>query len=70
MSNMPNWLVPEDDRSIPTGALWRQCIRFHTKTYWGSCELYVYKYIVKKIYDKKSTSTVEVLLPVFYLRTN
>ena len=25
MSNMPNWLVPEDDRSIPTGALWRQC---------------------------------------------
>jgi hypothetical protein len=25
MSNMPIWLVPEDDRSIPTGALWRQC---------------------------------------------
>jgi hypothetical protein len=24
MSNMPNWLVPEDDRTIPTGALWRQ----------------------------------------------
>ena len=45
-------------------------IRFHTKTYWGSRELYVYKYIIKKIYDKKSTSIVEVLLPVFYLRTN
>ena len=26
MSNMPNWLVPEDDRTIPTGALWRQWI--------------------------------------------
>ena len=24
MSNMPNWLVPEDDRTISTGALWRQ----------------------------------------------
>jgi hypothetical protein len=36
----------------------------------GSRELYVYKYIIKKIYDKKSTSIVEVLLPVFYLRTN
>jgi hypothetical protein len=24
MSNMPNWLVPEDDRTFPTGALWRQ----------------------------------------------
>ena len=24
MSNMYNWLVPDDDRTIPTGALWRQ----------------------------------------------
>ena len=28
-------------------------IRFHTKTYWGSREFYVYKYIIKNIYDKK-----------------
>jgi hypothetical protein len=28
-------------------------IRIHTKTYWGWRELYVYKYIIKKIYDKK-----------------
>ena len=27
MSNMPIWLVPEDDRAFPTGALWRQCRR-------------------------------------------
>ena len=26
MSNMPIWLVPEDDRAFPTGALWRQCV--------------------------------------------
>jgi hypothetical protein len=31
MSNMPNWLVPEDDRSIPAGALWRQWIGHMTQ---------------------------------------
>ena len=39
-------------------------IRFHTKTYWGSRELYVYKYIIKKIYDKKK---VQVLSKYCYL---
>ena len=42
-------------------------IRFHTKTYWGSCELYVCKYIIKKIYNKKKykycRSIVTCILP-------
>jgi hypothetical protein len=31
ISNMPNWLVPEDDITIPTGALWRQCYKDYIK---------------------------------------
>jgi hypothetical protein len=32
MSNMPNWLVPEGDRTIPTGAIWRQWIKTVSNT--------------------------------------
>ena len=42
-------------------------IRFHTKTYWGSRELYAYKYIINTIYDKKKykycRSIVTCILP-------
>jgi hypothetical protein len=41
-------------------------ISFHTKTYWGSREHYVYKYL----YIIKENMIKKVLLPVFYLRTN
>jgi hypothetical protein len=52
---------------------------FHSKTYWGSLELYDLNTCIqiynKKIYNKKkvqvlSLSIVQVLLPVFYLRNN
>jgi hypothetical protein len=43
---MPNWLVPEDDRTFPTGALWRQWRRKVKKK-----ATFVYKIVNKEAPD-------------------
>ena len=70
MSNMPIWLVPEDDRAFPTGALWRQWIQpvaIYGSEIWGyfpasKWEKQINKYISKET-DSLITEKLHTKLP-------
>jgi hypothetical protein len=49
VSNMPNWLVPEDDRTIPTGALWRQWKRASRKNIKYGLRVFFFRHLNSSI---------------------
>ena len=58
MSNISNWLVPEDDRTIPTGALWRQWYCNRSRMSLHPSPFYMYHKVMVRLWCLTPLSTI------------